>query len=118
MAKASSTTRGPEFGSVPEPVKMPPSPWPLTQKKVAKRPPAARNGVGRRNTSGPNPTISEPMASNHVVQTPPLPKWLPKLLRKWEYALGSPGDMPVMALETDVGVRLFGSRNRIAASDQ
>ncbi len=58
------------------------------------------------------------MASNHVVQTPPLPKWPPKLLRKWEYALGSPGDMPTIALETEVGVRLFGSRNRIAASDQ
>ena len=58
------------------------------------------------------------MASSHAVQTPPLPNWLPKLLRKWEYALGSPDDMPVIALDTDVGVRLFGSRNRIAASDQ
>jgi hypothetical protein len=58
------------------------------------------------------------MASNHVVQTPPVPKLLPKLFRKWEYALGSPGDMPTMALDTDVGVLLFGSRNRTAASDQ
>ena len=84
MASARSTMSGPVFGSVPEPVKMPPRPWPLTQKKVANRPPAARNGVGRRNTRGPNPMTSEPMASSHVVHTPPLPKWLPKLLRKWE----------------------------------
>ena len=58
------------------------------------------------------------MASSHVVHTPAVPKWLPKLFRKCEYALGSPDDMPVMALDTEVGVRLFGSKNRIAASDQ
>ena len=58
------------------------------------------------------------MASNHVVQRPPLPKWPPKLLRKCAYVLGSPADMPVMALETDVGVRLSGSKNRMAARDQ
>ena len=117
--------RGPEFGSVPEPVKMPPRPWPLTQKKVGQQ----TTGSKKRSWStaeqaGPNPTISEPMASSQVVQTPPLPKWLPKLLRKWEYALGSPDDMPVMALETDVGVRLFGQQEQdrrqrpVAAPDQ
>jgi hypothetical protein len=58
------------------------------------------------------------MASSHAVHSPPLPNWLPKLLRKWEYALGSPYDMPVIALDTEVGVRLFGNRKRIAASDQ
>ena len=77
-------TRGPVLGSVPEPVKMPPSPWPLTQKNAARRPPRARNGVGRRNRRGPNPTIKEPIARSHADQTPPLPNWLPKLLRKWE----------------------------------
>ena len=75
---------GPVLGSVPEPVNMLPRPWPLTQKKVANNPPAARNGVGRRNTSGPNPMTRDPMARSQVVHTPALPKWLPKLLRKWE----------------------------------
>jgi hypothetical protein len=82
MAKARRMISGPVFGSVPDPVKMPPRPWPLTQKKAAKSPPRNRKGVGRRRTIGPNPTINDPIAKSHVVPMPPLPNWFPKLLRK------------------------------------
>ena len=52
MAKARRTTSGLEFGSVPDPVKIPPRPWPVTQKHVDGRAPAARNGVASRPPAG------------------------------------------------------------------
>ena len=39
-------------------------------------------------------------------------------MRKSAYQRGLPGAIPLTALETEVGVRLFGSRKRTAASDQ
>ena len=44
MANASSATKGPVFGSVPDPVKIPPRPWPVSQNTIDTTKPRARKG--------------------------------------------------------------------------
>ena len=53
-----------------------------------------------------------------AVCVPVVENRLARLVRKWAYQPGTPGPCPTMALWTDVRVRLAGSRNSTAASDQ
>ena len=119
IAAASRITSGPVLGSVSEPLKtLPTRPWPAIHIRKASSAPAARNQPGRRATSGPRPMATDTAARIHAVWVPVVENRLPRLVRKWAYQPGTPSAMPTMALWIDVRVRLAGSRNSTAASDQ
>ncbi len=119
MAAASRMTSGPVLGSVSDPVKtLPTRPCPAIHNKKASSAPAARNPPGRRATSGPRPMTTETAARIQAVWVPVVENRLPTSVRKWAYQPGAPSAMPTMADWTEVVVRLAGSRNSTAASDQ
>ncbi len=118
MAIANTTMIGPVLGSVPDPVKMPPKPCPVTQKASESTAPAARKRPGRRLRSGPKPMTTASAANTQAHSVPVEDRVLPTPCKKWPYPLGSPDCMPVIALEMDVEVRFCGRRNKTAASDQ
>ena len=100
---------GPVLGSVPEPVKMPPRPWPVTQKSGRQHATGGQERGRPAEQQRPEADDQRPMASTQVAHSPPLPRHgVPKLFRKWAYALGSPDAMPVIALDMDVVVRFCG----------
>ncbi len=119
IAAASRITSGPVLGSVSEPLKTSPTrPCPAIHNRKDSRAPAARNQPGRRATSGPRPITTETTARIQAVCVPVVENRLPTSVRKWAYQPGDASAMPTMALWTEVVVRLAGSRNRTAASDQ
>ena len=61
---------------------------------------------------------TETAARIQAVWVPVVENRLATLVRKWAYHPGTTAVMPEMALWIDVRVRLAGSRNRTAASDQ
>src|SRR5271168_3971643 len=106
MASASTMTRGPVFGSVPDPEKMPPiQPCATTHMTNATTPPAARKIPGRRESNGPNPMIRDTMANTHPPALPTDDSELPRELRKWSNQLGFPDAMSVIAPEMEPLVR-------------
>ena len=77
MARASTATSGPVFGSVPDPVRTPPTPCPVSQKNTVRTKPAARNPSTRRKSSGPKATTRVASASSQLWVRPPVPNQLP-----------------------------------------
>ncbi len=119
IAAASRITSGPVLGSVSEPLnRLPTSPCPAIHSRKEKSAPAARNQPGRRATRGPSPMATETAARIQAVWVPVVENRLPRLVRKWAYQFGSPSAMPTMALWIELEVRLSGSTNSTAASDQ
>ncbi len=119
IAAASRMINGPVLGSVPLPVKrLPTRPWPAIHRASAKTAPPARKMPGRRATSGPRPMTTDTRARIHAVWVPDVENRLPRLVRKWAYQPGCPSAIPTTALWMEVVVRLSGSKNRTAASDQ
>ena len=119
MAAASRITIGPVLGSVPDPEKtLPKRPWPDIHMTKANTAPAKSQGPARRASSGARPTTSEAAARIQAHCVPVEVNWFEMLVSTCPYQPGWLGTMPTMALCTDVDVRLFGRRNRTAASDQ
>ena len=62
--------------------------------------------------------VTEMAARIHAVWVPVVENRLAMVVRKWAYQPGTVAAMPVMALWTEVRVRLAGNRKRTAANDQ
>ena len=118
MAKASSATRGAMLGSVPIPVRIPPKAMPVTQKRLSNAAPAARNGKGRRLSSGPAAMTSEATASTQGSSEPLCGSAPATEVSKWAYHDGWPLDAETRVELIDPPARLAGSSHRTADSVQ
>ncbi len=118
MAKASKAIRGAMFGSVPMPVRTPPSAIPVTQYTAWSATPTTRNGRTRRLSHGPTATANDTMASTHGRAEPLCGSAFASEVSTCAYHDGCPLDAVTSVELIDPPARLAGKSQSTAESAQ